>query len=235
MFLTCDRTVSSGEHELGGDLLGGLPGADEVDHLPLARRQRGLDRPHAAARRGPAHLLDHAHGEAAGDGGLVVHHPGERAGQHVDVQVLGQEAGGADAQAEQPRLVVVRRREDEHALVGRPGEDLARRRDPVHLRHHDVHEHHVRAMLERAVDGLATVLGLRDHLHARPLQRLADHPARDRVVVDDDRPKRARRLAGVLRARIVGHSFSPGRYSTVTVFARLRGWSTLSPRSRAIR
>ncbi len=29
-------------------------------------------------------------------------------------------------------------------------------------------------------------------------------------------------------------SHAPSRYSTVTVFARLRGWSTFSPRRRAI-
>ena len=31
------------------------------------------------------------------------------------------------------------------------------------------------------------------------------------------------------------HGKQPARYSTVTVFARLRGWSTFRPRRRAIR
>ncbi len=46
-----------------------------------------------------------------------------------------------------------------------------------------------------------------------------------------------RTVRGPARDELKGRGYGPARaapYSTVTVFARLRGWSTFSPRRRAI-
>ena len=75
------------------------PSASEVDDLPLARRQRRLDRPQAAgAVRRLAQLLDQPHAHPARDRGLAVERAAQRLRQHVDVDVLGQEARRAGAQ-----------------------------------------------------------------------------------------------------------------------------------------
>ena len=45
----------------------------------------------------------------------------------------------------------------------------------------------------------------------------------------DARPDRDARLGRLLLHQLAGRSEAPGAYSTVTLFARLRGWSTSVP------
>ena len=115
----------------------------------------------------------------------------ERLRQRVDVDVLGEEARTAPARsAEQPDLVVVGAGQDHDHLVRDLLDDPARRGDAVELGHHDVHQDHVGAVVQRELDRLAPVVRLRDDDHAGALQRLLDHPPGEGIVVRDDRAHR---------------------------------------------
>ena len=82
--------------------------------------------------------------------------------------------------------LVVGRREEHDLDVGIPGDDPARRLEPVHAGHGDVHHHHVRVVVEAELDAFAAALGLGDHHVALLLQRVAHHAASHGVVVDQD-------------------------------------------------
>jgi hypothetical protein len=66
------------------------------------------------------------------------------------------------------------------------GDDPARRLDPVHVGHADVHQHDVGALALGQRDGLGAVAGLADDLHV--LLGVEDHAeaaAHERLVVGD--------------------------------------------------
>ena len=107
------------EHELSAIWSVVLALGEQVDDLPLARRQRRLDRAQAAGAR-PARGA--AARRAACSAGARSpprrsSAPCSACGQHVDVDVLGEEAGRAGAQPEQADLVVVGGREDDDDLL----------------------------------------------------------------------------------------------------------------------
>ena len=83
-----------------------------------------------------------------------------------------------------------RRREDHDAHVRRGAPDLAHRRQPVHARHDQVHDHDVRVVVRGQLDRLAAAAGLGDHRDARQLQDVAKHATRKRIVVRDDHAQR---------------------------------------------
>ena len=69
-------------------------------------------------------------------------------------------------------------------IVGIAGDDPARRLEPVHAGHRDVHHDDVGVVVEAELDALAAALGLGDHDVALVLERVAHDAARHRVVVD---------------------------------------------------
>ena len=68
-------------------------------------------------------------------------------------------------------------------------EDPARRLDAVHLGHHEIHHHDVRAVEERELHGLPAGGSLGDHRDVGALQRVPDEAANERIIVGDDRPQ----------------------------------------------
>src|ERR1700733_2150597 len=75
-------------------------------------------------------------------------------------------------------------RHDQYASFGRRTHDFARGRNAVALRHHDIHENHVRRKLSRPPDGLLAVLGLAAHFPVVfGLKDLPKHGANAVVVV----------------------------------------------------
>ena len=157
-------------------------------------RSRGL----SVARRSRACSVAHAGVGVAGD--QRDQPAGDRGRQHPvagvdeldradDLRrrgVLEQEAGRAGLQRAQDELVGVERREDEDGgRVGLRGEQ-PRRRDPVELRHADVHEDDVGPVEVDRAEHLAAVGGLAHDLEA--LRAGEHHPqarAHERVVVDE--------------------------------------------------
>jgi hypothetical protein len=80
-------------------------------------------------------------------------------------RVLEQEAARAGAQRSVHVLVEVEGGEHEHARrVFVSVDDLAGRLDAVHVRHADVHQHHIRIELAGERDRLGAVCGLADDL-----------------------------------------------------------------------
>ena len=161
--------------------------AEQVEHLPLARGERAVDRAHAAAVLGDAaHAFDQAHGELARDDRLAVARALERARQGVEVDALAEEAGGAGAQRHHPDVDAVAGGQHHHAHVGRVLGDLARRLEAVDPRHHKVHNNDVGPVVAGQLNGFAPTPGLGDHHDARFLQDVAQCPARQWIVIDDD-------------------------------------------------
>ncbi len=66
-----------------------------------------------------------------------------------------------------------------------PPGDLARGRDPVQIRHPDVHEHDVWLEPRDAVDGLAARGGLADDLELPVAFECVSQPFTDQVVIVD--------------------------------------------------
>jgi hypothetical protein len=108
----------------------------------------------------------------------------------------------------------------------------------------------VEARSAEARSALAAELGLRRVVAIEGVSTMEGDPTRLNVIADDDvvpnvldlqvRPTNAeRRPARLPRGETSRGAARAGRrvtrYSTVTVFARLRGWSTFRPRRRAIR
>ena len=104
--------------------------------------------------------------------------------------MLGEKSDGAGAQSQQAELALVAAGERHHALVRVRLEDPTGRQDSIEPGHHDVHQHDVRLVVQAEFHGLVPVLRLRDHGHARSLQRALDHAASEWVVVRDDHAQR---------------------------------------------
>ena len=190
------------QHQRVGDLVGRALLAEQVEHLPLARRERAADRAHArAVLAHAAHALDEAHGQRSRDDGLAVAGAAQRARQRIDADALAQEARGPRAQRHQPDLLAVGGGEHHHPHVGRLVDDLARGGDAVHARHDEVHDHDVRSVVDAQLDGFAAAAGFGDDRDAGLLQHVAQHPARERIVIDDDD---LQWLVVAMRARALG-------------------------------
>ena len=178
------------DEEILGDLRIRQALGDELQNLELARgqllhrRRQGLH----GRRRTADELLDHATRHGRRQQRVALCDCADAGDELLGRHVLEQEATRARAQRVIDVLVHVEGRQH-HDLgvepVGR--EHAARRLDPVHLRHPDVHQDHVRSQTLRlcdrvgAVRGLAgdvdVLLGVEDHAEAR---------AHERLVVDDE-------------------------------------------------
>ena len=175
------------QHERVGDVVGRALLAEQVEDLPLARRERAADRAHArAVLAHAAHPFDQAHRQRARDDGLAVLRAAQCARQRVDADALAQEAGGSRAQRHEADLLAVGGGEHHHPHLGRLVDDLARGGDTVHARHDEVHDHDVGLVVDAQLDGLASAPSFGDDRDPRVLQHIAQHPAREWVVIDDD-------------------------------------------------
>ena len=67
--------------------------------------------------------------------------------------------------------------------------DPAGRLDAVHLRHHEIHYHHVRAVEERQLHGLTAGGRLRDHGDVGALQGVSYQATDQGIVIRDDGPQ----------------------------------------------
>jgi hypothetical protein len=87
--------------------------------------------------------------------------------------VLQQEATSAGSQRTERVLVQVEGRQDEHPDGGILSGDALGGSDAVGTRHPDVHQHYIRCLPTRELDGLATVAGFPGH--DQVLLSLDDH------------------------------------------------------------
>ena len=162
---------------------------DELEHLTLAS---GEDvEPGGAVRlQGAAgEVLDEAAGHRRCEQGLPARDHPDAASELVAGDVLQQEATGSRAQRFVHVLVEVEGRKHQHLhRVARVGaRQPARRLDPVHHRHTDVHEHDVGLQGVSLRDGHLAVLGLAHHLDV--VVGVEDHAeagAHEGLVVDDE-------------------------------------------------
>src|SRR3954463_9902129 len=109
----------------------------------------------------------------------------DRAQQILWGAALEQEAAGAGAQRADDVLVLVEGREDEHASVGLPCDQLAGLGDAVHLWHSDVHQHDIGVVVWRAAQRDVAVLGLGYDVERRVAGEDQAQAAADEVVVVD--------------------------------------------------
>lgn len=104
----------------------------------------------------------------------------------IRLRALADETAGTRAERGDHVLVLLERREDQHARLRERGvgADRGGRVDAVHRRHADVHEHHVRPGLAGERDGLCTVGGLtHDHDARLGAQKLRHTRADEGLVV----------------------------------------------------
>src|SRR3954471_18787370 len=119
----------------------------------------------------------------------------DRAQQILGGTALEQEAAGAGAKRADDGIVLVEGREDEHASVGYPCDQLAGRSDAVHLWHSDVHQHDIGVVVWRAAQRDVAVLGLGDDVERRVAgDDQAQATADEVVVVDQHHADRAVRF-----------------------------------------
>ena len=177
------------EDELVRDLGGGEIETQQVEHLPLARRERAAHRPHTDAvwprATDPVH---EPRCQPATDHRLPVHSGPQSSRQRAQVDRLGQKPSRAGSKADKCNLVILVRREHHHRDPGSTGGQQARRGDAIHDRHDDVHKDDVRLVMDAEVDGVTTVLGLRNRHDPGVVQGVAYGAACDWVVIGDDCP-----------------------------------------------
>jgi hypothetical protein len=102
-----------------------------------------------------------------------------------------QDARGAGGAGAEDVLVDLEGSDDHDARLGGGGEHLAGRRDPVHLRHADVHQHDVGGKPPRRLDRGEAVGRLAHHLDRLVAREDRLNPsAHQLVVVDDEDPDR---------------------------------------------
>ena len=136
---------------------------------------------------------DEAVEQAAGDlgceQGVAGHHGADPGDELLRRGALEQEAAGAGPDRVVDVVVEVEGCEHEDLRAGIAAEQVARGLEPVELGHPDVHQHEVRRELARALQRLAPVGGLADHLEVG--LRVEDHPqaaAHERLIVGDQDP-----------------------------------------------
>ncbi len=113
-------------------------------------------------------------------------HGADGAEQRLVDLALEHVAGRARLQRVEHVALVVVHREHEHLRGGQVRADLARRLDARHARHGDVEDAEVGALLERLLEGVDAVLGLRDDLHVGLAVDQEAHAATDDAVVVGD-------------------------------------------------
>ena len=201
-----------GEHEQARDVVGRGAAGEQVEDLPLAVGQLASHGPqaHPAGRR-RAVVLDELHGQPARDRRLAVDRAAQRARQRGQLHVLRQKARRAGPQAAHPERLVGRAGEEHDADLDVLLVDPARRLDAVHLGHHVVHHHHVGAIEQGQLDGLAARRGLGDDGHVVGLQGVADQAADERVVVGDQRADAWGVFRDVAHVRRYASARRPGR------------------------
>jgi hypothetical protein len=100
--------------------------------------------------------------------------------------VSARETTASPSLAHRSDLLAVGGGEHHHPHVGCLVDDLARGGHTVHPRHDEVHDHDIRPVVHAQLDGFAAVAGLGDHRDPGLLKHVAQHPARERIVIDDD-------------------------------------------------
>ena len=168
------------------------PRAIEPEHVELPARELRQRGGNAGVRAWPAHVVgDQPARDLRREQGIARRHDAHRLGELRGRRVLEQEAARARAHRLVDVLVEVERGEHEDPGPRLAGDEPARRLDAVQPRHAHVHEHDVRLVQARELDGLRAVrrladdgdvgLRLEDHAKAAADQRLivgqqdADH------------------------------------------------------------
>jgi hypothetical protein len=160
---------------------------DQLEHLPLARRQLGeAGIVLVAEQRRHRDPVDQAARDRGRQQRLSFRDRVDSRDELLGRAALEQETAGAGAQGAEDVLVGLEGREDQDPHLGRHREQLGGRGDTVELRHAHVHQHHVGAAVASPVHGLAAVLRLvedLDRVVAR--QDRAQAAAQELVVVDE--------------------------------------------------
>jgi hypothetical protein len=176
---------------------------DELKHLELPRGQfRDLRRHRLHRRRRPAHeLLDHPPRHRRRQQRVALRHCADACDELLGRDVLEEEAARAGPQRVVDVLVHVERREHHDLRVQPVRQHAPRSLDPVHLRHADVHQDHVRLQPLRLRHGIGPVRGLSGDVDV--LLGVEDHAeagADERLVVHDEDAE-AHELTGSLARR----------------------------------
>jgi hypothetical protein len=122
-----------GEKELLGDRLRRRAGGEQIDHLPLARRQAAAHRPPPAVGH-LAHPLQDTHDRGAGDDRLPGGDLAHDVRQQPRVDVLRQVADGARTDRPDREVVIVARRQQDDPRVREIPSELPRELQAVGTR-----------------------------------------------------------------------------------------------------
>ncbi len=144
----------------------------------------------------PAKAVDEPHRQAARDDRLSLVRCTQGTRQGLEPDRLRHEADGPGAQAEDAEIVVVGRAEHDDPALRMLLQDPLGRVETIGTRHDQVHHDYVGPVVERQLRTLTTVARLGDDRYPGVLQRVADDPPRERIIVHDDH---AQPLAGVAR------------------------------------
>ena len=169
----------------GGDLGVRQPAGRECEDLPLAVGQGGELGRHGFGSL--SEVLEELTGRGCGDHAGSGVHGADRCEQELRVGILEQEAARTLPNRPGRRLVEVERRQhDDPRRVG-PSEDLGGRRETVHHRHPDVHQHDIRPGAGHEIDRLASVPRLADDIEVGLRREQHAHAgAEQRLIVDED-------------------------------------------------
>ena len=130
---------------------------------------------------------EHPAGDRPTEDRLPARHRPHRPGQLVLVGVLEHVAAGACLERFIDPVAVRVHRKDDDAGFGIALHDFPGRVDAVHLRHHDVHQGHIRAQIAGKLHRLRPIADRSDNLEGPPRkQQMADAVGNDRVIVRDE-------------------------------------------------
>lgn len=185
----------------------GQPSRDQPEHLQITFRERVqyLLFRRRDARRLPRELVQDPPGHRRVQCRLPLGDLTHGAQQLLRGRVLEEESADAGLYGLVHVLVRAERREDQHPWGPRQRPDLPGRRQPVHPRHPDVDQRHVRAELPCGVHGAPPVPGLGDDVQiVTGLDDVAQPAPYDLAVVGDqdmDHHAVLRNLPGRARTR----------------------------------
>jgi hypothetical protein len=167
-------------------------GRDQFEHLHLTRGQcvEG-DGPWPRSRAHPRsdQVVDQAPGRHRRDDRSTGRRGTDSLEQLDGWRVLDQEAGRTRLQCVEGVVVGVERGQDEHLGWVRQRPDRRGRRDALHARHADVHEHHVKMRAARDLDRRGAVTGLGDDIDVGlGVQQRAEARTHQHLVVDHRDP-----------------------------------------------